>query len=217
MAQPFRFHSSIKLPEFTGRRASTVAELLEGIQAVDGSSIFHHTFHFVFEHQYATAQPPSGFAYWVGTILLDHGLAERLTAVNPVEFPSLRSLRERLINVIEDHRGSHDCSTHSPDGMDFFFMRANTIVVPTLFSATDLASFGESIERVPISSIFHHMFEARLRLEGPSNDLSAWIGQELGHRPLAERIARLDPYLLTLEGIRRRILVLVRSALEEKP
>ncbi len=80
MPEPFVFQASVKLPEYTGRKATTVAELLDGIQAAEGSSIFYHTFHFLYDYQYVYHQPTSDFAYWVGAILLDHGLEERLAA-----------------------------------------------------------------------------------------------------------------------------------------
>lgn len=211
MTEPFNFHTSIKLQEYVGRKAGTVAELLDGLRRVDGLAVFHHTYHFLYEHQYAFRQPPSDFAYWVGAILLDHGLAERLAGVNPVEFPTLEALRDRLIEVIEEHRKTHDCQTHAPDGMDFFFTRSNSFVVRTDHVATDLPSFLAALEKVSIGSIYHHMFEARLWREEGRNDFSIWLERELGLKVAAWRIERLEPYLMTLEEIRKRTLDILKE------
>lgn len=211
MTAPFVFHTSIKLPEYTGRLAATVDELLDGIRAVDGSSIFHHTYHFLYQHQFALAQPPTDFAYWVGAVLLDHGLAEELAAVSPVDFPSLHALRERLVEVVQRHRERHGCRGKAPDGMSFYFMRANSLVLRTGHVAVDLASFTAALEQVSIGSIYHHMFESKIRLDHDPNDFSAWIAHVMGEPRLARKIARLDPYFLTLEQIRARIVDLIRS------
>jgi hypothetical protein len=207
----FEFYTSVKLPEYVGVRARNVDELLDGIRKVDGSSIFQHTFHFLFQHHYAPSQPPSDFAYWVSVILLDHGLAERLAAINTIEFPTIQSLRERLIAVIEEHRGEHKCQTSSPDGMDFFFMRSNSVVVHTGQSAPDLPAFVHCLEKVSIGSIYHHLFEARL--SRPMNDFSIWLEAHVAPQA-ARKIERLDPYVMTLEQIRRKIIEIVQ---EEEP
>jgi len=59
---------------------------------------------------------------------------------------------------------------------------------------------------VSLDSIYFHMFEARLRLERPSNDFSNWIAISLGEEELAVNVARIDPYTHTGEGIRATIL-----------
>jgi hypothetical protein len=212
---PFHFHTSVKLPEYTGRCARTVSEILDGIRSVDGSSIFHHTYHFLYQHQFATPHPSSDFAYWVGQILLDHGLAERLAALNPVEFSTIRALRERLIEVIEEHRAVHDCSTRAPDGMNFYYMRANSAVVPLPHVAHDLREFAVALEGIPLGSIYHHMFEARLRLENGSNDFALWLEDSQGRASLARKVVRLDPGLMNLVQIRDRVQTLVREELKK--
>lgn len=204
----FEFYTSVKLPEYVGFRARNVDELLEGIRKVDGSSIFQHTFQFLYQHHYAPSQPPSDFAYWVSVILLDHGLAERLAAINTIEFPTIQSLRERLVTVIEEHRAEHKCSTASPDGMDFFFMRSNSVVVNTGHAAGNLTEFVSCLEKVTIGSIYHHLFEARL--SRPTNDFSIWLEAQ-GAAQAARRIERLDPYVMTLEQIRHKIIEIIRE------
>jgi len=211
MPAAFLFKASSKLPEFVGIKAGTVAELEEGIRRADNASLFHHTFHFLYDHPFARRQPPSDFAYWVGTILLDHGLAERLAAITIGQCATLASLRERLLRILEEHRRSHECRTSSPDGMDFFFMRSNSVVVPTSRQATDLPSFAEAIESVGPSSIYHHLFESKLSRQDGRNDFSAWLEDEWNQSTAARRLEALDPFLMSLGDIRRGILGLLES------
>ncbi len=212
MVTPLNFYTSIKLPEYVGRKAGTVEELLEGIRAVDGSCIFHHTYHFLYQTQYALAQPKSDFAYWVDVILHDFELAERLSAVNPVEFSTIRALRERLVGVMEEHLRANDCRARAPGNMDFYFIRANSVVVRTPYSACDLPSFRECLKKLSIGSLYHHLFESRMKPGIKANDFSDWLSDQLGLASLAEQIARLDPFLFTLEEIRGRILGMMPPA-----
>jgi hypothetical protein len=95
--------------------------------------------------------------------------------------------------------------------MDFFFMRSNSIVFPTDHTAADPASFAAALGRVSIGSIYHHMFEARLWREEGRNDFSAWLQDELGLKVAAWRIERLEPYLSSLEDIRKQIQTIVKE------
>lgn len=212
MTAPFVFYTSIKLPEFAGRKAGNVEELLDGIRTVDGSSIFHHTFHFLYETQFAIAQPSSDFAYWVDVILLDHGLSERLAAVNPVEFTTIRSLRDRLVCVMEEHISEHGCTARAPGNMNFYFMCANSVVVRTPYAAEDLPSFRDALEKIPIGSLYHHLFESHMKPGVKDNDFSDWLNDHLGLASQAKQIARLDPFLFTLDEIRRRLLTVLQPS-----
>jgi hypothetical protein len=90
-------------------------------------------------------------------------------------------------------------------------MRANSVVVRTPHAARDLPSFIAAVERISIGSLYHHMFESKLRSEGGASDLAIWVEQELGLKTAARRIANVDPYSLTLEGIRKRALEILRE------
>lgn len=212
----FRFYTSAKLVEITGRRAATLEELLAGIRELDGSVIFHHTHHFVLRHQYLTPEPPNDFAQWVEEALQEHDLAERLQNVNTVEFASIRALRERLTAVIEEHLKKQTPPRRAPEAMGFHFMRVRSIVFPTPHVAADLVSFRNALSRVGLNSIYHHMFEARVRLERGANDFSAWLERDLGERILADVIARLDPYTYTLESLRLMILDRIDERLKNR-
>ena len=61
-----------------------------------------------------------------------------------------------------------------------------------------------------INSLYYHMFDAKLRLERGENDFSAWF-RGLGLEALAREMHSLDPYTYTLEGLRKRIMVLGRA------
>jgi hypothetical protein len=77
--------------------------------------------------------------------------------------------------------------------------------MPTPFSASTLREFLDTLQRVSVSSLYYHVFDARLRLGQNENDFSRWF-RDLGLARLADDVARVDPYTHTLEGLRNTIL-----------
>ena len=95
-------------------------------------------------------------------------------------------------------------------------MRAVRYSLPTDIEASDLVEFLAGLKRVSISSLYLHIFEARLRPPLGVNDFSLWFERELGEKELAAAIDRLDPYTRTMEGLRSRIASLVEQRIEEE-
>ena len=94
-------------------------------------------------------------------------------------------------------------------------MRSITFIMPTCYVVNNLAEFYDALQKISVHSFYFHMFEARLRLGKLSNDFSLWLDESLGLKELSKKIASLDPYTYTLEGLRRRISQLVKKYLEE--
>lgn len=213
--RPFRFLSGLTLTLLTNRRARDLPELLAHLREVSGSVVYHHTHHFLVQHQYLSPEPPNDFAYWVAQVLQEDRLAERLAAIDVVQFRSIRALRERLIEVIEDHLAATKTFRTAPEGEEFHFCESASFLFPTPHQAAGLAEFADCMERIGFGSLSLHVFDACLRLEKGRNDFSEWLAGELGEEDLARRIARLDPYTFTLEGLRQEIVRLVRGRLAE--
>jgi hypothetical protein len=213
--EPFRFFIRLSLAFATGRRAKSLADLLEGIRTAPESVIYHHTHRFLQQHQTLVPEPPNDFAYWITNVFSDESLGERLAAVDTVRFSSLVELRTALAGVLEEHLASHSAAPVA-EGKEFFFMSARRFSIATPFEAWDLTEFAAALKRVSISSLYLHIFEARLRPPLGVNDFSDWFRRELGEETLADRVQRMDPYTQTLEGLRARILEMVEKRLEEQ-
>lgn len=210
---PFRFYTRLTLTRLTGRRAADLAEMLEHLRSVPGSVIFHHTHHFLVQHQHLSPEPPNDFAFWVANVLQEERLGERLAAIDTVQFPSLRELRERTLAVIEDYLATSRELRTAPAGEEFHFMDAVSFTLPTRHQAWTLAEFAAGLREVGYATIAYHLFEARLRVGAEDNDFSRWLEEELGEREVAAAIRRLDPYTHTMEGLRQRLLRLVAPRL----
>jgi len=186
------------------------------MRTVPGAVIYHHTHHFLVQHQYLSPEPPNDFAYWVSNILLEERLGEELAAVDVLRFQTVRDLRNALVQVIQGFLDRSSNLRAAPPGEEFHFMQSVSYVMPTAVRASSMKEFREGLERVSLSSIAYHMFDARLRLEKGDNDFSRWLEQSLGENRLADALRKVDPYTFTQDGLRRRLLSLVDQRLQEE-
>jgi len=214
--EPFRFHTRLHLSELTGLKATTLGQLLDIIKTVPGSCIYHHTHRFLQQHQYLSPEPPNDFAYWVSKVLGEDELGELLASIDTVQYATIRQLRDEIIAVIEEYLNDNKSAElkFAHPGEEFHFIKSVSFVLPTHYVVYDLKEFVEILEKITIESIYFHIFESRLRLEREDNDFSNWIENALGDKELADRLARLDPYTQTLEGLRKSILKIVQDRIE---
>jgi len=206
--EPFRFYTRLHLSELTGLRATTLGQLLGLIKTVSGSCIYHHTHRFLQQHQYLSPEPPNDFAYWVTEILGEDELGEQLASIDTIQYSTIRSLREKIIETIENYLKTNPLAKlkFARSGEEFHFIKSVSFILPTNYSAYDLKEFAQILKKITIDSIYFHIFEARLRLEKPTNDFSLWIENSLGDKELADEISKLDPYTRTLENLRETLI-----------
>jgi hypothetical protein len=204
----FRFYSKLDLTILLKKKAKTSGQLLECLKEVPDTSIYFHTHLFLLHYHYLTPVPPNDFAQWALTSLNDDILGEKLSSIDIIRFDSIAELRKRIIEVVETHVAENGGKRESPDGEEFHFMASQSFIFPTPILAQSLSEFRTHLEQVSLNSLYHHMFDARLRLGRGENDFSAWF-RGIGKPELADEVMRLDPYVHTLEGLRKRIEVLV--------
>src|SRR3989338_66211 len=207
-SEPFRFFTQVHLRELTGLKAKNIKELLYHIKTVPGSVIYHHTHRFLQQHQYLSPEPPNDFAYWVTEALNEVKLGEKLASINTHEFSTIRSLRDKIAEAVEDFLNKKKRPLkEAPEGHEFYFMKSQSFILPTPYVVHSLDEFAQALGKVTIHSLYFHMFEARLRLEKGANDFSLWFETALGEKDLAKKISRLDPYTYTGEGLRAKIIL----------
>ena len=201
---PFVFYTERRLVALTGRRARNLEELLSHLSQVSGSCIFYHTHYLYLIHHFEKPRFYNEFANWVSQALQEERLAERLAAIDLLAITSIRELREVIVSTIQKYLESgalhHDC----PAGDEFHFCEAKSFIMPTGALAHDVREFFEQLAHVTNSCLHFHLFEARLRLERPTNDFSQWLN-DLGENRLARAIDRLNPYVMTLDELKAAI------------
>lgn len=209
---PFHFYTSVALKELTGKKARNLRELVGVIKEVPGSVIYYHTHGFLQRQHSFSPDPPNAFANWVSQTLGEYKLGEELAAIDICEFSTIRELRGKIVRVIENHLfESKESLRYAPPGREFEFIKAHSFVFPTGFTAHNLKEFEMILGKVTSSSIYFHIFEARLRLEKGVNDFSFWMGTSAEAPEMAKKIAGLDPYTFNMESLRRKIIDIIRE------
>jgi hypothetical protein len=212
---PFQFVTETNLVQLTGWRATNLQELLTHLKVASPSVIYYHTHHFLKQHQFLSPEPANDFAYWITNVLQEDRLGEKLAAIDTVRFGSIQELGQKIIDLIEHHLASRVSQRTAPEGEEFHFRKSVGFIFPIPYQAHDLETFATCIKKVGAHSIYHHIFEARMRLEKGENDFSNWLTSELGERDLAKAISRLDPYTQTSEGLKDRIIDLVEIRIKK--
>jgi hypothetical protein len=210
---PFYFNSAAHLLRIGREQAHNLGDLLEGLQGAPDDAIFQHTFQTLQEHHFIREGFSNDFAHWAFAACNEVGLAERLASVDVREFTSIHSLRQRLIDLVEEYLKKNPRARDRAALEPFYFCASDTVVVPTPFVARNLEEFADGMQRVSIYSIHYHFIEARLRLKLNSNDFSVWLEEEMDLPQLADRLNRIDIYTSTLHDVRRKILRIVESAI----
>jgi hypothetical protein len=213
MSEGFHFYTQHHLVEMLGLNARNPGELLDGIKAVPASSIYYHTHHFLQKHHYLSPEPPNDFAFWLMDILHQNRLGEEFLSIDTVRYCNLESLRKKFVELLEDYLTNGGANTDCLPGFEFHFLACKTFVLPMPYVAHNLTEFAMILKKVSIRSLYFHMFEARMRLGVPDNDFSQWL-KGIGEEGLANEISRLDPYNMTLESLRRKIIRMVEGRVQ---
>jgi hypothetical protein len=207
----FVFNSAAYLLRIGTERARTLNELLEGLRVVPDSSIFQHMFQTLAEHHYIREGFSNDFAHWAFFSCNETGLAERLAGIDVREYTSIKEMRQRVIQVIEEFLKRDTASGPRQALETFYFCSSDTVVIPTAFTARDLGGFIEGLRRVSLHCIHYHFINARLRIKLNSNDFSQWLEEELGLGRLADQFEAIDIYTSTLNGVRRKMVKLAEA------
>ncbi len=206
---PFRFMVPLPLIEIVGRRARSLAELRDGILRVPEASIYHHTHRVLRQHLRLSPEPPNDFAHWTVRALGRADVGEALASIDMIHCPTVASIRERLAGVLEKALAAvNGRAPACPEGLEFHFLASRLFLCPTGREASDLAGFAAALAEIPVESLAFHVFGPRLGRGGAASGFTSWL-RAIGRPGLAEAMGRIDPYTLTLEGLRRRLLGLV--------
>ena len=199
-----------------GRSARDEQQLLEAIEEIPLDSLSYHTHSFFLRHQYIAGPYPNDFATWAAIQVRDRVLGEKLGILDPYDFDNLEALRTEIVNIIDEHLSQLQIIPRAIYGEPFYFMQSRIIEVPTGMEARSLTEFRKILATVDASAVYYHNFEAILRLGRRMGDFAFWIEEQLRLPQLAQKISRIDFYMISLESVRRQIIKLCDEVLEKE-
>lgn len=210
MTEGFHFYTQYHLLELLGLTARSPEDMLSCIKKVPVSSIYYHTHHFLQRHHYLSPEPPNDFAFWLMDALHLQSLGEEFLGVDTIGFCNLEDLRGAFADILENYLLKGGENPNCMPGFEFHFLACYTLILPLPYTASNLQEFAELLRKVSIRSLYFHMFEARMRLGVRDNDISQWM-KGIGEEQLAHDISKLDPYSITLENLRGKIIRMVED------
>ena len=202
----FRFYKCFHLVQATGQKAKNLTQLLQAVAKVEPGVIFYHLYQAFRKYTISVPEFPSDLATWASQQLQDNALAEKLANIDLYSFTDLESLRSELVRIMEEHLKETPGERAVLPGEEFYFNKAVSLVSPTDYQVADLEEFAQVLRQIDTNPIYYHFFEARLRLGMCCDDFSHWLDTSLARPALAQRIRAIDPYQLSLEEIRSRII-----------
>lgn len=195
----------------TGRRAQTLKELRDHLQLISRSSIYHHFWGARLETRFEQPEYNNDFAAWARHDLHDRTLAERLSAVDPTDFPDLEAVRQELVDLIDerlDETGPYPWAPHQ-----FEFLRSQIVVFDTRRECRTPEDLAEVIPHVSSGSVFYHFVDARRRRDDTLDDFRGWLANFGGrYDVLREDLAGIDPYFSTLSELRDELCTVFRHS-----
>ncbi len=189
-----------------GRSAHNLRELRDHVAVVPIESLRHHFYEALLRPSFDDPEYGNDFAVWAHEALRDEPLAERLSAVDPVDFPDGEALRGALVDLIEDRLAEVTVVPVAPGGHEFHFLRSQVVVFSTGTTVRTPEELAASVPRLSPGSIFFHLVEARLRPPRGDDDFSVWL-DGWGEKGAAARrlLIEIDPMFGSLSELRARV------------
>ncbi len=196
----------------TGKSAQNLKELRDILVDIDASSIYYHFWGGLLRPRFDDPEYHNDFASWARHALHDGMLAEKLSAIDPVDFPDLEDLRKELIEIIEERLDESEVIPWCEPDAKFHFITSQIVVFDTRKIINKPYELVDAIPAMTRSSIFYHFIDARRRTPENIDDFRAWLkGFNGEYEFLCELLSTVDPFFPTLSELREQLSSIVKE------
>jgi len=203
---PFTVRDCVLVALATGHRAQNLRELRNGLLAIDLESIYYHFWARLLRPRFDEPEYNNDFAAWAHRALDEKALAERLSVVNPADFPNLEALRQELVEIIEDRLDESPYVPWTQADKQFYFISSQIVIFDTGVQAASPRELATFLPIISPGSIYYHFIDAHRRSPEHVDDFSAWLsGCGERYDLLKTKIQSVDPYFSSLWELRRII------------
>ena len=190
----------------TGRRAQTLRELRDILRDIHPGSIYHHFWGTLLRPRSISREYNNDFADWCLKSLHDNRMAERLAVIDPCDFSDTESLRQELLDVIEERLDETEVMLFAQADQQFHFVRGVLVQFDTHKRLKHPRELVSALPKLSVGSIFYHFVDARRRDPVSVDDFRAWLqGQSPSYSTLCDTLAEVDPYFDSLHVLRDRL------------
>lgn len=206
--EPFLVKDCALLNTATGKRARNLKEMRDHLQNIPLGSIYNHFWGRLLRHRFDEPEYNNDFAEWIRYFLQDGILAERLAIINPVAFADLESLRQELIEVIEQRLDETELITWAEIDMQFHFVGSQIIVFDTRQTIEQPEQLAEAFSKISLGSLYYHFIDARRRSPEMIDDFRSWLTTcgDPYYDYLSSQLALVDPYFVSLQELRAQLI-----------
>ncbi len=210
--RPFHVRDCALISLATGLRAHNLREFQDGLSRAPESSIYHHFWGRFLQPRFDEPEYNNDFAAWAYRGLHEKALAERLSVLDPTEFEDIESLRQEVLERVEERLDENEFVPWARSDQIFFFTQSQIIVLDTGRVLNHPSELADSLPELALGSVFYHFIDARRRTMERIDDFTAWLegwGEEFS--PLCQKIMTVDPYFSSLKEIRNELTRIFRS------
>jgi len=195
----------------TGERAQNLKELRDRLQTIDAAALYYHFWGTRLRPSFDDPEYNNDIAGWVRHGLHEPSLAERLSVVDPMDYPDLEALRFELVEIVEDYLDRLPVIPWSHEDRQFHFIRSQIVVFDTHHVVTDPNDIVDAVSAMSAGSVFYHFIDARRRTPDQMDDFRTWLIDldRTGYNPLCDRLAAIDPYFPTLTELRDQLVAVL--------
>ena len=205
-AEPFIVKDCALLNIATGKKARNLKEMRDHLLDIPLASIYHHFWGGLLRHRFDEPEYNNDFAEWVRYALQDNILAERLSIIDPAACADLESLRQELLEVIEQRLDEIGTLPWAEPDMRFHFVRSQIIVFDTRDKIEKPEHLVEALPKLSVGSVFYHFIDARRRNPEMMDDFRSWLRScSDGYEDLCSQLASVDPYFGSLVELRTQL------------
>ena len=202
--EPFLVKDCALVTIATGKKAQNLKEMRDHLLNVHLGSIYHHFWGGLLSPRFDEPEYKNDFAQWAHYALQDNILAERLSVIDPDPFVNLESLRQKLIELIEQRLDEVETVGWAKPDMQFHFLRSQMVVFDTHGKIEEPEELLEAVPKMSVGSIFYHFIDARRRSPEMLDDFRTWL-RSFGDHDLCTQLAAVDPYFGPLVELRRQL------------
>lgn len=190
----------------TGQRAYNLRELRDKVVTIDSDSIYYHFWGGLLRPRFDDPEYHNDFAIWACYSLEDVVLAERLGIIDPTDFADMQSLREQVVEVIEERLDETQQVPSAKLDRPFYFVRSQIVVFDTRCRIERPEELAHAVPLMSAGSVFFHFVDARRRNPRGVDDFRAWLETCFeGYEDLCGTLGKLDPFFSSLTELRRQL------------